>query len=521
MAQIELQNINPLFQDVQLNHILPDGKTFVDSLPKSAIEEINKKYIEQKDQPGFDLKRFVLENFDLPVPYSNGYNSDINKSVEENIETLWNVLTRRPDKKNGSLIPLPYPYIVPGGRFGEIYYWDSYFTMLGLKASGKNEMVENMVKNFSYLIDTFGYIPNGNRTYFLGRSQPPFYSLMIKLLAEIKARLSARAGSDGNDSHDIYRVGEGNETFVTYLPQLKKEYDFWMKGWEELDEKKSALYHVVRMPDGEILNRYRDENDSARPESFRQDVELSHQSNEKPEKLFRHLRAGAESGWDFSSRWFKDENSFATIHTTDIIPVDLNCLLLHLEQTISKAHLLSGNSGASQQYQLLAEKRKAAIQKYCWNNEQGFYFDYDLEEHKQKQSLTLAGVFPLFFHIADDEQAKRIAATIKEKFLRHGGVVTTLKTSGQQWDAPNGWAPLQWITIMGLENYGYTGLAKEIAKRWTRLNTDVFKRTGKLMEKYNIVDTHLEAGGGEYAGQDGFGWTNGVLLALIKKYGTS
>jgi alpha,alpha-trehalase len=135
--------------------------------------------------------------------------------------------------------------------------------------------------------------------------------------------------------------------------------------------------------------------------------------------------------------------------------------------------------------------------------------------------LTLAGVFPLFFHIADDEQAKQVAGTIQEKFLRPGGVLTTLKTSGQQWDAPNGWAPLQWITIMGLENYGYAGLAKEIAKRWIRLNTDVFKRTGKLMEKYNIVDTHLEAGGGEYAGQDGFGWTNGVLLALIKKYGTS
>ena len=100
-----------------------------------------------------------------------------------------------------------------------------------------------------------------------------------------------------------------------------------------------------------------------------------------------------------------------------------------------------------------------------------------------------------------------------------GGVVTTLKQTGQQWDAPNGWAPLQWMTVMGLENYGYNALAVDIAGRWIRLNTAVFERSGKLMEKYNVEDTSLLAGGGEYEGQDGFGWTNGVLLALIKKYG--
>ncbi len=141
-------------------------------------------YDQQKNKPGFSLKQFVLENFDPPVPHSTGYTSDPSKSVETNIETLWTVLTRQPDNEGGSHIPLPFPYIVPGGRFGEIYYWDSYFTMLGLKASGKNDLLENMVKNFSYLIDEFGYIPNGNRSYFIGRSQPPFYSLMIKLLQD-------------------------------------------------------------------------------------------------------------------------------------------------------------------------------------------------------------------------------------------------------------------------------------------------------------------------------------------------
>jgi alpha,alpha-trehalase len=493
---------NPaLLRDVQMQRIFPDGKTFPDSLPKDSLEEINQKYIQKKDRPGFNLEDFVLENFDLPVPLSNGYTSDPTKSVEENIEILWHFLTRQPEEKEkkGSLIPLPYPYIVPGGRFGEIYYWDSYFTMLGLKVSGKEEMLENMVKNFSYIMDSFGYIPNGNRKYYIGRSQPPFYSLMVKLLAGIK----------------------GKEFLIARLPQLEKEYRFWMKGADRLRETDTAIIHTIRMPDGEVLNRYWDENDTARPESFREDTELSYKSGQDSSKIFHHLRAGAESGWDFSSRWFKNTDSFASIHTTDIVPVDLNCLLFHLEQTIAEALQLNGDMETSGKYQSFAENRKNAIQKYCWNKDRGFYFDYDAVEQRQKPGMNLAGVFPLVFHIASEVQANRIAIIIEDEFLKPGGLVSTLETTGQQWDAPNGWAPLQWTTITGLENYGHSRLAKEIARRWLLLNTDVFKRTGKLMEKYNVVNTNLEAGGGEYSGQDGFGWTNGVFLDLKRKYGLS
>jgi alpha,alpha-trehalase len=137
----------------------------------------------------------------------------------------------------------------------------------------------------------------------------------------------------------------------------------------------------------------------------------------------------------------------------------------------------------------------------------------------QNKFYSAAGAFPLFFKVASKTQAEKVKTNLCEKLLCEGGIVTTTFNTGQQWDHPNGWAPLQWITIAGLENYDYQNEAKEIAARWIKLNKDVFVRTGKLMEKYNVVDTHLEAGGGEYAGQDGFGWTNGVLLALIKKYG--
>ena len=199
----------------------------------------------------------------------------------------------------------------------------------------------------------------------------------------------------------------------------------------------------------------------------------------------------------------------------------LTCLLLNLEQTLAHAYELKGEAGQSIRMLLAAEKRKQAIDKYCWNEAAGFYIDFDWSANEQKKAMTLAGICPLYFKIADNQKAGRVREQIERLFLKDGGVVTSLETTGQQWDAPNGWAPLQWMTIQGLENYGFTELAGEIARRWIQLNTAVFKRTGKLMEKYNVMDTHLEAGGGEYEGQDGFGWTNGVLLALIHQYGAA
>lgn len=492
MAQLQIFDLHPLFEDVQLGHVFADEKTFVDCLPKHSLDEIANDYQGAKNSPGFKLKEFVLSHFDPPANYASDYVSDQSKGVQENAEALWAVLERQPDTTAGSLIPLPFPYVVPGGRFREIYYWDTYFSSLGLQASGRTDMVENLVGNFAHLIDSIGYIPNGNRTYYLGRSQPPFFALMVELLAEER--------------------GEG--TLLKYLPQLEREYGFWMKGASKLNKKRVSSHRVVRMPDGEVLNRYWDDNNTARPESYQEDVELSRHSTQTPSTLFRHLRAGAESGWDFSSRWFKDGHSLYSIHTTEIVPVDLNCLILNLERTIAQACQVARNTAGSQGFEAVAASREAAIQKYCWKDAGGFYFDYDTARRQQNSAMTLAGVFPLFFKVASDEQAGKVAETIKKNFLMPGGVVTTLETTGQQWDAPNGWAPLQWVTITGLKNYGHDDLAAEIAERWVKLNSDVFKRTGKLMEKYNVVDTHLEAGGGEYPGQDGFGWTNGVLLAL-------
>jgi len=350
-----------------------------------------------------------------------------------------------------------------------------------------------MVDNFSYLINKFGYMPNGNRTYFLGRSQPPFYASIIKLLSEEK----------------------GEDILIKYLPQLEKEYSFWMRGSDKLDDKNISFDRVVLMPDGSILNHYWDEFDTPRPESYKEDVELAKGLSNNNE-LYRNLRAACESGWDFSSRWYKNENDFSSIHTTEIIPVDLNCLLFNLEQTIAEAYRLANNKTASEKFERAAAKREQAINKYCWIEEKGFYFDYDYVSGKQKQSLTLAATFPLFFKIATKEQAEGVAKSLQKYFLYPGGLQTTTITTPQQWDSPNGWAPLHWIAIKGLLNYGCDELAKDIAKKWMNINEKVYNNTGKMMEKYNVVATDLTAGGGEYLSQDGFGWTNGVYLALHK-----
>jgi alpha,alpha-trehalase len=243
---------------------------------------------------------------------------------------------------------------------------------------------------------------------------------------------------------------------------------------------------------------------------------LAHRSKENAQVIFRHLRAAAESGWDFSSRWFRTADAFETIHTTDIIPLDLNCLLMHLEQLLAEAHDEAGNNDKSSAFKNAAERRKAGILNYCWNDKKKFFFDYDFVAGNQTDAWTLAAAFPLFFRVATGEQGKAIAVVLKQKFLMAGGLITTTLSSGQQWDAPNGWAPLQWIAYNGLLNYGEIDLSLQLKNAWTRAILKVYESTGKMTEKYNVINDSAEGGGGEYPNQDGFGWTNGVFLAMMQ-----
>ncbi|MEM1258729.1 MAG: alpha,alpha-trehalase TreF [Bacteroidota bacterium] len=485
-----------LFRDVQLAAIYPDSKTFVDLVPNASYTILEERYLNSKAQEGFDLKAFVASNFTDRSMTSLEFVTDTTKTMYEHIEAMWDKLTRGPDSKiaNSSRIPLPNKYVVPGGRFQEIYYWDSYFTMEGLLAAGRRDLAKNMVDNFAFLLDSIGHIPNGTRDYYLTRSQPPFFSLMVSALGE-----------------------EDKSIPLSYLTALQKEYNFFM-AHDGTDRSFGASKHVVQMPGGELLNRYWDAGNTPRPEAYKEDIHLAKDValGEAKQRLYRDLRSAAESGWDFSSRWYGAGEDFSTTNTTSLLPIDLNCLMYHLERQLSRTEALRKNEEAADHFAQLANERKNAIQQYFWDEEREFFMDFNFKEAKLTDELTLAGAFPLFFGIASREQGEGIKKMLMETFLRDGGFVTTLKNSGQQWDAPNGWAPLQWMAVKGLLLYGYRDEAKEIMERWLTLNEKVFKNTGKMMEKYNVEDLSLLSGGGEYETQDGFGWTNGVALGFKK-----
>lgn len=488
--------LGELFQDVQLRQVYPDGMTFVDLVPANKLKIILKAYEKQRQRTDFNLHKFVEEYFEDYLKNPTGYKTNPDHTVEQHINELWDVLIHEEPRDRGSLVALPHPYIVPGGRFGAMWYWDTYFAMLGLAESGRYDLIEGMIKNYAFLIRKFGHIPCGTRTYYLSRSQPPFFSHMVELLAEKK----------------------GKRILLQYLPYLIAEYRYWMQGAKQLSENYVADQHAVRMPDGSILNRYFDAKRNPRPEMYKEDVNTALEEPDRlASKVYVDLRAAAESGWDFSSRWFKDGQNLHTIHTTDIVPVDLNCLMAHLEQTIAEAYRFAKQNWLAEKYEQKAEVRKATIDKYCWNKKAGFYFDYDFIDGKQTDHTTLAAVFPLYMNLASKAQANSVAQILAEKFLKPGGLVTTLATTGQQWDSPNGWPNLQWAAIVGLRNYGFNDLAEEIKKRWVHTNLAIYKEKGKLVEKYNVVDPAMPAGGGEYELQDGFGWTNGVLLKLLNE----
>ncbi|WP_211101426.1 alpha,alpha-trehalase TreA [Niveispirillum sp. SYP-B3756] len=494
----------PLFQAVQTQRLFGDGKSFVDAVPKRPPEAIMADYRANPPADAAALRRFVLNNFTLPTDIATPANSPAGGAAPgpllDHIATLWPHLTRPSETPppGSSALALPAPYVVPGGRFREIYYWDSYFTMLGLVRDGRMDLVQSMVADFEHLLETYGRIPNGTRSYYLSRSQPPFFSLMVNLLPK---------GNEATQRH--------------HLAALKREHDFWMSGSDCLAEQAhqpDACRRVVRLADGSLLNRYWDDRDSPRDESYAEDVETARQAPDRPAaEVYRHLRAAAESGWDFSSRWLDDPAKLSSIRTTDIIPVDLNSLLWQLERSIALRCALLEDRACADLFERQAAARQGAIIRHLWQPDEGRFADYDFRNARPAPVLSAATLFPLFAGLATPSQAEAVAALTERELLAPGGLRTTQIRNGQQWDAPNGWPPLQWVAVEGLARYGHRPLARDIAQRWIGTVDRTYRATGKLLEKYN-VEERLPGGGGEYPLQDGFGWTNGVTRALIARY---
>ncbi|MBO9557112.1 MAG: alpha,alpha-trehalase TreF [Caulobacter sp.] len=488
-----------LFHQVQMRKLFPDGKTFVDARPKRPPAEILAAYRVHAAFTDAELKRFVRANFDLPQNPAAPPPSKDRSTLKAHIAALWPVLTRAPVKAvdGDSALPLDKPFVVPGGRFREMYYWDSYFTMLGLAADGRQDAVENMVDDFGGLINRYGHIPNGTRTYYLSRSQPPFYFAMVGLTDKTdKARFKAR------------------------VDQMRREHAFWMDGEKTL-KPGQAHRRVVTLPDGSVLNRYADDRTTPRDESYREDVLTAREVTSRPAgDVFRDLRSGAESGWDFSSRWMADGRSLKSIQTTSIIPVDLNALLFGLETAISQGCADLADAPCVAEFSGRAKARREAIDAYLWDAPRGLYLDYQWRERTRLDHPSAATLYPLFVGTASPAQAKAVAATTRALLLAPGGLRTTTVSTGQQWDTPNGWAPLQWVAVSGLRRYGEDDLAKTISVRWLATVAREYQASGKMLEKYDVEEAKA-GGGGEYPLQDGFGWTNGVTRALLELYPSS
>lgn len=288
-----IQLSGELFEAVQLQPCFEDSKYFVDMTPKRSPQNILNDYRKFKDSNDFNLKAFIEKNFDPPV-LERTFDNTNKRYLQQHIKQMWRFLYQSSDKQNSlsSLIYLPKSYIVPGGRFREVYYWDCYFTCEGLQADSEIQIIQDIADNFAYLINKLGFVPNANRKYYLTRSQPPLFYLIVNILYKEL----------------------GISAIKKYLPILEKEYSFWM--------------NTKRNING--LNRYWDESDTPRPESYREDIEHA-KDIENKSKFYRNIRAACESGWDFSSRWFAQKDDFSTIQTIDILPVDLNCYLYGLE----------------------------------------------------------------------------------------------------------------------------------------------------------------------------------------------
>ena len=480
----------PIFSAVQEHALFGDSKSFADAIPRRPVAEILADWANEAPSRAEDIRAFVDRNFTVPGDDHEGLSGDA--PIRAHIEALWPVLTRRQEQGavGSSEIALPHPFVVPGGRFRELYYWDGYFTALGLVRSGRHDLVEDMIANMGRLLDQFGRIPNGTRTYYLGRSHPPVFYLIAGLSQDWSAAARRRR-----------------------LEWMRIEHRFWIEGAQELMPGQESR-RVVRLADGALLNRYWDDQTTPRDESWREDVLLARSTpGRRSSVLWRDIRAGAESGWDFSSRWLADGRTLATIRTTRLIPIDLNCLLYGLEKTIAEEARALGDETDARVFTGLAEARASAINRHLWNDVEGFYADYDLDDGSARGQLTAATAFALFTGLCDQERARRTAEAV-ERLVRPGGLLTTLRATGQQWDAPNGWAPLQWIAIAGLRRYGFADLARRISDSWTKMVDRHYRAAGVLLEKYDVERGGAGAGG-EYVTETGFGWTNGVMLELL------
>lgn len=385
------------------------------------------------------------------------------------IAEYWSKLTRFHPKDDESLLGLPNQYLVPAMEeghefdFNELYYWDSYFMIQGLLTEEHKELVMGILDNLLSLFKRFKIIPNASRTFLMGRSQPPFLTSLIW------------------DIHDAYNLSE-----------------IWLKSKLEVaaQEYQTVWMGAAKPNHRQVykgLSRYYDIN------------------------MLNDL-AEAESGWDMTPRFGRKALSF--------VPVDLNSLLYKYETDFGQLYRLLGDKREAAKWEVAAKHRQETVNELMYSEIRGFYYDYNYAKGRRGTVSSLAGFYPMWAGMIDRKQAHKMIKALR-MFENRGGLATTdsqplnqLIPGGipTQWSYPNGWAPLHFLVVKGLQRYGYQSDAKRIAMKWLKTNLDWFNKHGVFLEKYNVVQPDKPPIKGVYPSQTGFGWTNAIFERFCQDF---
>ncbi|XP_069470509.1 trehalase [Ambystoma mexicanum] len=517
-----------LLRQVQSAKLFSDDKHFVDMDMREPPEVTLKRFQELVSAaPGGQLTKeqigqFVNSSFNgpgqefepwapqdwHPDPKMLSKISDANlRSWAAKLHLLWKSLGRkikeevriRPELH--SQIYVPHPVVVPGGRFREFYYWDSYWVINGLLLSEMPTTAKGMIQNFLYMVDRYGLIPNGGRVYYLRRSQPPFLTSMM----------------------ESYMTNQNDTEFLrSNIHLLEKEYEFWMTNRSVEVEMNGRNY---------TLNRYNVQVGEPRPESYTDDLELaSHLPADVRLSLLAELKSAAESGWDFSSRWYATVGQVQTTtlmntRTSTIVPVDLNAVLCRTERLLADFHGKLGNTEKVLEFRKLLDRRLEAVHAIHWDESVGVWLDFDLQARARRNAFYPTNLSPMWADcMADLSSADKAVQYLENSnaLSYQNGIPTSMSQSGQQWDFPNAWPPLQHMVIEGLAKSSSTKgqeLALRLSQNWITTNYGAFQKYRAMFEKYDVTNDGKPGGGGEYDVQEGFGWTNGVVLQLLDRYG--
>lgn len=442
---------------------------------------------------------------------------------------------RRGEISLPGLLYLPNPYVVPGGRFNEMYGWDSYFILLGLLRDGRVNLARDIVENFFFEIEHYGGVLNANRTYYFTRSQPPFLSSMVLAVYQAEAahattpeqkqqlqKWLARAYSYERRDHSLWTSPihrAGNTGLARYfdvgegpVPEMADDSTYYPDAirWLLAHPKRDPGY-LVALPDHPTQVEM--PKVSSLSCNLKISVVCTHahvDGHWLTRDFYKGDRAMRESGFDTSFRFGPFSGS-----TQDFAGVDLNSLLYKYELDLAHEATLLHKPSEAAQWKHEAKKRRVAMDRYLWNQQGGLYMDYDFVTHHASTYLYATTFYPLWARAASSTQAKAVEKNLN-LFERPGGVAMSTYNSGAQWDLPFGWAPVNWITIEGLHKQGDDADALRLAREFSRTIETNYERDHTIREKYNVVtgSSQVRVTSGYTGNQIGFGWTNAVYLEM-------